>query len=96
MDDRLEQDGNWLLMFPVSSLIWKETKSWFMFPLVSCFQLSVEPLGIQFIYMSLQQFYLAMHKTLNTESVGLAQKSKTECKTNFGNYLKYKAESVLA
>lgn len=24
MDDRLEEDGNWLLMFPVNSFIWKD------------------------------------------------------------------------
>ncbi len=24
IDDRLQDEGNWLLMFPVSSLIWKE------------------------------------------------------------------------
>jgi len=26
MDDRLEEEGNWLLMLPVSSLIWEETE----------------------------------------------------------------------
>lgn len=26
MDDRLEEEGNWFLMFPVSSLIWSGTK----------------------------------------------------------------------
>lgn len=24
MDDRLEEDGNWFLMFPVSSFIWRK------------------------------------------------------------------------
>lgn len=32
MDDRLDEEGNWLLMFPVSSLIWEETVSWIIFP----------------------------------------------------------------
>lgn len=26
MDDRLEVDGNWFLMFPVSSFIWEGTR----------------------------------------------------------------------
>jgi len=30
MDERLDEDGNWLRMFPVSSLIWVE-KRWVIF-----------------------------------------------------------------
>lgn len=33
MDDRLEEEGNWLLMFPVNSLIWKIVGSYFPLPL---------------------------------------------------------------
>ncbi len=31
IDDRLVEEGNWLLMFPVSSLIWKENRIIFPF-----------------------------------------------------------------
>lgn len=36
MDDRLEEEGNWLLMLPVNSLIWKD--SWITFPFSSQFR----------------------------------------------------------
>lgn len=37
IDDKLEEEGNWLLMFPVSSLICKETESGIILPVVDRF-----------------------------------------------------------
>ena len=45
MDDRLEEEGYWLLMFPVSSLIWRKI----VFPFSQLFYLSIQLLGIKFI-----------------------------------------------
>lgn len=50
MDDRLEEDGNWLLMFPVSSLIWKQR--WIIIPFSGMVYLSIQRWTIKFIHVS--------------------------------------------
>lgn len=79
MDDRLEEEGNWLLMFPVSSLIWKE--SWIIFLFSRLFYLSVQLLSIKFIHVS-SEYYVSKCYADTATVVGLVGLLLSQCKAN--------------